>query len=252
MNANNKYLKAILISLFFISGDALSESLPLWGNESLPPMSYIENDTPKGFGIEITQLVLKEAGIDFRFKLAPWKRAYMEALRGNGLVFGMYWTPDRAKKFNFSKPLWSEEIVIATQRGNEFKFEKIDDLKGKKISMQRGTRPGSEFENALKNKLFIAMPNNSPVERIDVLMHGQVDAGIFNPGLASVIWNAKLAGVPIQSISILKKPLAIKDKHIAIARFLNREDLIKKIDAAIDRLNAQGQIQAIIGQYESM
>ncbi len=251
MEAGIPYLKTALIALLFISNQAVSETLPVWGNESLPPMAYIEGGTPKGFGIEITQAVLNEAGIDFRFKMAPWKRAYVEAKRGNGLVFGMYWTEQRSKLFHFSKALWTEEIVLATKKGKEFDFKKIGDLKGKIISMQRGTRPGTKFENALKNKVFIAKPNNNPVERVGILMHGQIDAAMFNPGLASVVWNAKLAGYSMKYLSVLKKPLAIKAKHIGIAKFLKQEELINEIDAAINRLNEAGKIKQIMDRYEN-
>lgn len=214
-------------------------------------MAYLEDGEPKGFGIEITQLVLKEAGIDFRFKMAPWKRAYVEAERGNGLVFGMYWTEKRSKIFHFSKALWTEEIVLATKKGKEFSFKKIGDLQGKFISMQRGTRPGTEFEEALKNKVFFAKPNNNPVERVGILMHGQIDAAIFNPGLASVVWNARLAGYSMEHLTVLKKPLAVKAKHIGVAKFIKHEEIIKKIDAAIMRLNKKGEIAKIIKRYES-
>ncbi len=251
MEAGIPYLKTALIALLFISYQATSEPLSAWGNESLPPMAYIEGGTPKGFGIEITQAVLKEAGIDFRFKMAPWKRAYVEAKRGNGLVFGMYWTEQRSKLFHFSKALWTEEIVLATKKGKEFPFQKIADLQGKIISMQRGTRPGTEFENALKNKVFIAKPNNNPVERVGILMHGQIDAAMFNPGLASVVWNARLAGYSMKHLTVLKKPLAVKAKHIGIAKFLKKEELINKIDAAINRLHEAGKIKQIMDRYEN-
>ena len=252
MKAVFSFLKVVFIALLLISNGAYCQPISAWGNESLPPMAYMEQDTPKGFGIEIVQAVLDEAGIDFRFKMAPWKRAYIEALRGKGLVFGMYLTEERAKVFDFSKALWSEEIVLATRKGQEFPFEKMADLKGKRISLQRGTRPGTEFERALKNEVFVAVPNNSPVERIGILMHGKIDAAIFNPGIASVAWNARQAGFPMSNISVLKKPLAIKAKHIGILKSLHKTQLMEKINAAIDTLNERGVIQNIITRYETM
>ncbi len=246
------FLKISALAFIIISDEAYSQPISAWGNENLPPMAYMEGDVPKGFGIEIIQAVLDEAGVDFRFKMAPWKRAYIEAKRGQGLVFGMYLTQERAKIFDFSKPIWSEEIVLTTRKGEEFPFEKIADLKGKLISLQRGTRPGTEFENALKNKLFIAAPNNSPVERVGILMYGKADGAIFNPGRASVVWNARLAGFSMSRISILKKPLAVKAKHIGILKSLHKTQLIKKINTAIDALNKRGVIQGIMDRYETM
>ena len=245
-------LKVSLLACLFINNGTHAETISAWGNENLPPMAYMEGDVPKGFGIEIIQAVLDEAKVDFRFKMAPWKRAYIEAKRGQGLVFGMYFTKQRAKIFDFSKPIWSEEIVLVTRKGQEFPFNKIADLKGKRISLQRGTRPGTEFEDALKNKLFIALPNNSPVERVGVLMHGQIDAAIFNPGIASVVWNAHQAGIAINNFSVLKKPLAVKAKHIGILKSLHKSELMEKINTAIDALNQRGVIQGIMKRYETL
>ena len=229
---------------------SIAEPLNVWGNRDLPPMGYIENGVPKGFGVEITKAVLDEAGIEYKLTMAPWKQAYVQAKAGNGLVFGMYWTEERSKYFDYSIPLWEEEIVLVTKKGNDFSFEKIDDLKGRVIALQRGARPGTEFEKALDNKLFEAIEHDSPVKRLKILTLNRVDAVVSNPGLASVVWNSRLAGISISEFTILNKPLSVEAKHIGIAKTLNRRDLIQKINAAIGRLNKKGVIEAIIKRYE--
>ncbi len=239
------------VTLLSISSLTLSEPWQVWGNGSLPPMGYMENDQAKGFGVEITQAVFEEAGIEYTIILAPWKRAYVEAELGHGLVFGMYWTQDRSKLFDYSIPLWTEEVVLVTNKGQEFEFNKIDDLKGKTISFQRGTRSGTEFEHAIKSKLFKAKPNNDPVNRLRMLNLDRIEAAIFNPGLASVVWNAQLAKLPMSFFSVLKKPLAVENKHIAISKSLNKTDLIHKLNAAIEKLKKNGTIREILRRYES-
>ncbi len=230
----------------------LAEQQKLWGNSTLPPMSYVENNVARGFGVDITKAVFEEARIDYSLELAPWKRAYNEGLNGRGIVFGVYWTEERAKLFDFSEPLWEEKIVLVTKKGKEFDFGSIDDLKGKVISMQRGTRPGTEFEEAIKNKLFKSVPNHDPVGRLSMLKHDRVEVAVFNPGISSVIWNAKLAKIPFSEFTVLKRPLAIKTKHIGIAKSLNRKDLIIKINDAIMRLQKNGVLDAIIKKYENV
>ena len=65
-------------------------------------------------------------------------------------------------------------------------------------------------------------------------------------------WNAQQAGFPMSNISVLKKPLAIKAKHIGILKSLHKTQLMEKINAAIDTLNERGVIQNIIKRYETM
>ena len=246
-----KILMVMLIALL-ISNLSIAEPLKVWGNGELPPMAYVENGAPKGFGVEITKAVLDEAGIEHKLILAPWKQAYVQAKAGNGLVFGMYWTEERSKHFDYSIPLWEEEIVLVTKKGNDFSFDKIDDLKGRVVALQRGARPGTEFEKALENKLFEAIEHDSPVKRLKILNLNRVDAVVSNPGLASVVWNARLAGIPISEFTVLKKPLSVEAKYIGIAKTLYRKDLIEKINAAIERLNKKGVIQTIIKHYETV
>ena len=52
---------AILIGLLLICNPVFAEPWEIWGNGKLPPMGYVENDIPKGFGVEITKAVLDEA-----------------------------------------------------------------------------------------------------------------------------------------------------------------------------------------------
>ena len=80
---------------------------------------------------------------------------------------------------------------------------------------------------------------------------GRVEAGIFNPGVASVVWNARLAGILASEFTVLKTPLAVEAKHIGIAKFLKRNDLIQRINPAIQKLKKNGTLDEIMIQYES-
>lgn len=73
-----------------------------------------------------------------------------------------------------------------------------------------------------------------------MVLHERVHAGIFNPGLASVIWNARRGGLSPLDFTVLGNPLAIKKKHIAIAKHLKQQQLIEKINMTIDKLNSEG------------
>jgi len=245
-----KIITALIICIS-IWNPVLAEPLKVFGNGNLPPMGYVEDGVAKGFGVDITKAVLKEAGIEYELNMGPWARAYHSAKNGNGIVFGMFWTNERSEIFDYSEPLWEEKIVIVTKKGQEFPFQKIADLRNKKISVQRDSKAGGEFAKAIEQKVFKIVENNDPTLRLKLIHHERVDAGIFNPGIASVKWNAERAGLSIEEFSVLEKPLVVTAKHIGIAKSLERKDIIMQINKAIQKLRQNGTLKAIKSRYES-
>jgi len=244
------FLSRFIAFFFFVYAMTVhAEPLKVWGNEQLPPMGYLTDGKPAGFGVEITKAVLDKAGIEYEVNLAPWARAYEEAKNGNGAVFGMYWTEERSVLFDYTFPLWQEDIVIVTKKGKEFPFNSIEDLRGRVIAYQKGTRPGTAFERSLKLNMFIGDPDNYPPARLQKILLDRVDAGVFNPGLAAVVWNSKKGNLPVNQFTVLEKPLATKYKHIAILKSETSEQFIKTLDKAIEALKESDAINRIMQSY---
>jgi polar amino acid transport system substrate-binding protein len=233
-----------------LSNSIFAEPLLVVGNINLPPMSYLEDGTAKGFGVEITQAVLEEAGVNYQIRLMPWARAYEMAKNNKGVVFGMYWTKERADIFDYTDSLWEEKIVLVTKKGKEFPFQNIYDLRGKKIVLQRRTRPGDEFSEALNKNIFKIVANNDPISRLKLLSYERADAGVFNPGAAAVSWNARLAGLKFEDFTVLAKPLAVEEKHIGFAKSSVAPELLDDINKAIKKLTLDGTIKRIKQKYE--
>lgn len=236
--------------LFSVFSEAFGEKTEVWMNGYIPPMCYVENNQVKGYGVEIVQAVFEEAAIDYHLRIAPWKRAFFQAKNGNGIVAGMYWTTERSMIFDYTKPLWEEKVVLVTRTENKFPFNTIQDLKGKIVGLQRGTRPGDEFTNAIKSGLLTLLEDSNPLSRIKMLYMNRTDVAIFNPGAASVRWNIKKANLSLNAFTVLPKPLAIVPKHIGIAKSLNRKDLIEKINIAIRKLSQTRKVNRILRKYE--
>jgi len=57
--------------------------------------------------------------------------------------------------------------------------------------------------------------------------------------------------LPPDDFTVLENPLAVKAKHIGIAKSLKRKDLIERIDAALEKLEGDGSLASIIRRYES-
>ncbi|MCK5877739.1 MAG: transporter substrate-binding domain-containing protein [Candidatus Marithrix sp.] len=164
-----KRLKNLIILFFVIilltSGTAVfCDDLFIFGNHDKPPKYYLENKTPKGILIDIMRYVKAETGYSFNIKLYPWKRAYYNALKGKGGIIGLSKNSERLKIFDYSDVMYYDELVLVVLKGNEFPFDKIEDIKGKTLGVQRGSSYGDEFENG-KGVLFETMENDNQINR---------------------------------------------------------------------------------------
>jgi polar amino acid transport system substrate-binding protein len=243
-----KKLTITMMCVLFSATLVSAASVTVFGNSKIPPALYMESKTPKGFGVEITEAVLKEAGIGYSIKLAPWKRAYASAKAGKGIIIGLMHNEERAKIFDFSKPLWSEALVLVTKKGKELTLDSSS-LKGKSIALQAGSGTERALEKLIGSGVYKVDGDSDTKSRLKKLYSGRIDAAVFNPGASSVKFTAKKAGLNVSDFSVIDPPVAVSGKHIGIIKTMGKADLIKKINAAIDKLTADGTLAAIKAKY---
>jgi len=140
--------------LLFHGAPCFSEEIIIMGNYDKPPKYYLENNEAEGILIDIMKYVDRNVDQSFRFKQYPWKRAYANAVNGEGGIIGLSMTRERLKIFDYSDVMFYDELVLVVLKGNEFPFHGIGDLKGKRVGVRRGSSYGEEFEKA-KREIFI-------------------------------------------------------------------------------------------------
>lgn len=103
---------------------------------------------------KLLEAVERELGVVFELRMYPWARAERYALDGAGLIFGLPKNADRLHALRYSDVAAYNKLWIVTRSDATFRFNSIEDLRGKSIGVVRGYNYGEEVERARASKLF--------------------------------------------------------------------------------------------------
>lgn len=151
-------------------------------------------------------------------------------------VAGMTVTEDRLVNVNFSNPYTTATQVIIVQEGSDITGEA--DLNGKMIGVQLGTTGdiyASDIEGAEIEQY------NKGMDAVQALSNGMIDAVIIDNE------PAKQFVSKAEGLKILEEEFVTEEYAIAFAK--DNEELMEKVNAALDELIADGTIQSIIDKY---
>ncbi|WP_158229099.1 substrate-binding periplasmic protein [Chitinimonas sp. BJB300] len=98
-------------------------------------------------------MISAEAGLRFEIKPYPWRRAQKLAEHGEGLLWAVVSTPERARHLEFSEPIFPSKVWIVVPVGKAFPYQDIHSLSGKTIAIGGGVYYGEAFAT-YRDKLF--------------------------------------------------------------------------------------------------
>jgi polar amino acid transport system substrate-binding protein len=245
----------ILISLvlvFTVAGCSTSQStlekvkqdkvLIVGTDPTFPPFEF-KNDKKEydGFDIDMIRAVAKEMGIpkvqfvDTEFKgLIPG----LQAKKFDAIMSGIYKTDERAKVIGFSDTYYPGGLAIMVKEDNN-KIKNINDLKGKEVSVQIGTKsvsflkekyPQVKVKEVEKNSdMFLELESN----RVEAVVTGQPAAKVY----------AKEKG----GVKVLDQLLTHEEYSIGTRK--EDEALNKEFNAALKRLKDNGEYAKIVKKW---
>lgn len=249
---------ALLLALNAVQYSALAQEVVLTGNEARAPKVFNDSEgNAGGVLIEIMKYVAQETGEKFSFRLYPFARAYDQAVKGNMGIIGLSVTAERLALFDYSKePLFYDDVVLVVRAGKEFPFETLDDLKGKKIGVPRGSSFGELYEKAIKDQIFQPIPGPRPNSQLAMLLLDRMDAVMISMGKVGLEEalkgesgkDADLRGERTKFV-ILPKPFARDPNHVAFAKSMHKTDFLARVDQALSKGHQSGAIARLIDQY---
>ena len=81
-------------------------------DEGNPPFMFKKGARAHGLYPDIVRAVFRQMNIQVIVIPAPWKRALANADNGLSGIAGIYKTPDRQKKYDYSDALFQEDLVL--------------------------------------------------------------------------------------------------------------------------------------------
>lgn len=228
-----------------------AETLIVLGDDSYAPVIQTKNGKPSGFLPNILQRVSLITGDQYDLRLTPWKRAYELAARGEGGIIGVSLTQERAALFDFSKPVYDDDIQIVTLKERAFPYTKLADLKGKVIGGVNGASYGDEVDKAIAAGLFSMERDVGQAGRLRKLLAGRLDAAFIgngNSGFDTIVGSVDELSRNRERFVILPVPLTRDPLHLAFLKSMDKRKAIERFDAAVEKLRRSGELRYLQAQ----
>lgn len=205
----------------------------------------ISDQTHKPFVLPLLELIADTAGLRWELLELPWSRALLGAELGQHLVFGLSRNPARDKIFRYSQPVFMSRGWLVVSKARPFKFERIEDLRGRTLCVSRGATYGPVFEDA-RQRLFRVEPGgNDLAGRARMLAAGRCDAMLATHRGSALALERRLRTLRDgDQLQVLPKPLVEEGILFAAARDSEPAALLPRLDDAIQR--ARAAIQALV------
>ncbi|QSI77057.1 substrate-binding periplasmic protein [Niveibacterium microcysteis] len=212
------------------------DTIPVFGDDNYPPVIWADKGEPRGELPRILKLLEPAMGVRFRLELSPWRRAYESAAAGRGGLIGVSLTSERQKLFDFSDPVYGDNINIVVLRGKEFSYHELGDLKGKRLGGQLGASYGEVFDHALQQGEVAVERDTSQVQRLRKLLAGRLDAALIGNGQAGI--DATIAADPElqrnrDRFVALDRPLTVDQLYLAFPKSMGATAMLQQFNAAL-------------------
>ena len=216
--------------------------------ENFPPYNMAKNgknfakeENIEGIAVDIVRETFQRAGISYNLTLRfPWERIYKLALEQPGYgVFVMARLPDREALFKWVGPIGPDDWVLLARADSKIELENLEQARRYKIGAYKGDAIAESLDKQ-GLKPIVALRDQDNAQK---LMEGQID--LWATGDPAGRYLARQVGV-----NGLKTVLRFNSAQLYLA--LNKDvpdELVARLQAALDELRNSGRIDEIMAQY---
>ena len=217
--------------------------LVLLTESGFPPFEYADNssdavDGVNGVDIEFGKALADKLGVKLKVIDMDFDSltVALAANKGDLIAAGMTNTPERAEVVDFSQTYFDNGLFILLPKGSDIKS--VDDLQGKKISVQQGTT-GNIFADKIEGAEVLEF--KGMVEAGLALTNGNADASIMD------VLTAKILVHNNDKLMLLDNAVESEETALAVAK--GNESLLKEVNELLTELQADGMIQTWFDEH---
>ncbi len=211
------------------------------------PFEYTDEETkePAGFDIDLIKAVAEEGGFDVKIRSLPSDALIPAVADGtvDAAISAISITGERARKVDFTEPYYADAglgIMVGDKLKDSVKTK--DDLKGRKVCVQRAT-PGAAF--ASKIGKAEVMEFNSAPETYAALEKGVCDA-VINEYPAHLYY---MVTAEPEGMTLL--PGRITSEQYGIAMSKSKPKVEEAIRAGLAKVRSNGHYEAVFRKWFS-
>lgn len=233
---------AIITAFALMMGgaQAANKVLKVGNDPAFPPFeSTTEKGEIIGFDIDLIKAVGAAAGYDVQIMAVAWDGIIPGLIAGNYdvIVSAMTITAERAQAVNFSDPYFEASQVIVTTKKNKV-LNTLDELTGKKVSVQLGTTGDFVVTDEVKN-VTVKRFDLAPLA-VQELLNGAVDAMVIDEPVAKAY---------VQQFSNLQYGAKCTEELYGFAISKKNTQLLADLNAGLKKVKADGTYDKIFDKW---
>jgi ABC-type amino acid transport substrate-binding protein len=244
-------LRLILLLALLVVQSAQAEVFRVFGAHDGFPKYFEEDGEAKGIVVDISKHCLNQMQVPYEVQLLPWKRAYTMAERSEGGVIGLSISEERLTLFDFSEPIFTEHIVLVVQKGREFPYQSITDLKDKLIGATIGTSYGTAYDEAVANGTLTIVGFNDTRSGLGMLQRERIDAILLGSSVDIRRLAQSWPGLQPDAFTTLPVPFKSDSKHMGIAKALKMGWFLEQFNQCLKNGHDTGIFAPIVYQYSN-
>ena len=206
-----------------------------------------------GLDIELIGAVAGQLGCQVEYVQRPWSRTLQEIKTGSvNLSAGASINEERKAYAHFSLPVREEKVVLLVRKGEvaNYRLNSLADVVAQRIRLgvTRGYYHGPDYQKLMQDPAFSALVQeaNGATQNLQKLDGGRVDGVLID--IAVGRQTARELGMEDK---FEPHPLKVlqEDVYFILSKASVDEEMVARINQALEILRDNGQHQAILAKY---
>jgi PAS domain S-box-containing protein len=218
------------------------------GDRNYPPFEFIDaNGKPAGYNVELVRAIAMDTGLNIDIRLGDWneRRTALENGRVN-ILQGMYYSPSRNLKFDFSPPHTMCQHVAVVRKGENPAPSSIKELSDKSIVVEQGDILQDFIEENGLEKQITAVSDQE--EALKQLSEGKFDCALVSLITANYLINKN------KWINLDPGKKSIVTFEYCFAAAQENKDILTRFSEGLKLIESSGEYRRIynkwLGVYE--
>jgi polar amino acid transport system substrate-binding protein len=244
--------RAAFVALFSLclSFPVWAETIVVFGAMDYPGICFLKDGKPQGIFPAILAGVSKFSGDTYELHLYPWRRAQALALAGEGGIAHFSSTNERRAHFDFSDPVYGDDIDLVVLKGREFSYEEPLNLKGRRVGAMAGASFGQQIDQMMESGEIKVDRDYGVVGRLHKLLVGRIDVAVVEGSggdIDDLVGSDEELRQNKAKFAFLPGKLVHDPLYLAFAKTANRKDVLSRFNAGLAKFKKTPAYRRLAG-----